>query len=387
MVQEAVLATRLSVRRACAALREEAGAQSAESGAPAEAPLLLVALSGGADSLALAAAAAFEAPRSGLRAGAVIVDHGLQPGSAEVAAAAAERAAALGLAPVLLRRVVVREEGGGPEAAAREARYAALDDAAAEQGAAAVLTGHTRDDQAEQVLLGLARGSGLRSLAGIPERRALRGGALILRPFLAATPPITRGTTEAACAELGLDPWRDPHNEDAAFARVRVRRRVLPVLEAELGPGVAAALARTADLAREDAEALDALAEALAAELLALAAAQRSGGRAPASDPGSAPPDPDALAIPVSALAAQPPALRTRAIRILAARRFGVWLSREHVAAVLALVSEWRGQGPAFVPGLVVSRERGGRGTGAVLVLRGQRGSPRDRAIAGRPRR
>src|SRR5215207_3414871 len=129
--------------------------------------LVLVALSGGADSLALAAATAFEAPRAGCRAGAVIIDHGLQQGSAEVAARAAAQAAELGLQPVLVRRVAVAPAGeGGPEASARIARYAALDAAAHETGAVLVLLGHTLDDQAETVLLGLARGAGAASLSG-----------------------------------------------------------------------------------------------------------------------------------------------------------------------------------------------------------------------------
>src|SRR5580692_10028441 len=130
--------------------------------------LILAACSGGADSLALAAALAHEAPRLGLRAGGVTVDHGLQAGSARQAAAVAALLAGLGLDPVRSVRVAVAAAAGhgGPEAAARAARYDALDEAARSTGAVAVLLGHTRDDQAETVLLGLARGSGARSLAG-----------------------------------------------------------------------------------------------------------------------------------------------------------------------------------------------------------------------------
>ena len=179
------------------------------------APLVLVALSGGPDSLALAAATAFEAPRAGLRAGAVIVDHGLQPGSADAAAAAAAQAQHLGLDPVRIERVVVGTEGG-PEAAARAARYAALTRVADETGAVAVLLGHTLDDQAETVLLGLARGSGAASLTGMS-----RVAGLYRRPLLG----IRRSTTVQCCADSGLEPWLDPQNDDGAFARVRVRRR------------------------------------------------------------------------------------------------------------------------------------------------------------------
>ena len=174
--------------------------------------LVLAACSGGADSLALAAALAFVAPRAGLRAGAVTVDHGLQEGSAARAASVAATAAGLGLDPVRTASVSV-EAGtggaGGPEAAARTARYAALSRVAAGDGAAAVLLG------------------------------------------------LRRPVTAEACAALGLDPWQDPHNADRRFARVRVRLDALPALEAALGPGVAEALARTAGQLRADAEVLE----------------------------------------------------------------------------------------------------------------------------------
>ena len=198
--------------------------------------LVLAACSGGADSLALAAALAFVAPRADLRGGAVTVDHGLQPGSAERAADLAALLSKLGLDPVRSIAVTPARKDG-PEAAARTARYAALDAAARERQAAAVLLGHTLDDQAETVLLGLARGSGSRSLAGMPARRGV-----YRRPLLG----LRRATTAAACAELGLLAWQDPHNHDFRFTRARVRHQALPALEDALGPGVAEALARTA---------------------------------------------------------------------------------------------------------------------------------------------
>lgn len=298
-------------------------------------PLVLVALSGGADSLALAAAMAAEAAGTGVRAGAAIVDHGLQPGSEAAADRAAGQAASLGLDPVIVQRVEV-ESGpasvtGGVEASARAARYEALRRAAEQTGAICVLTAHTRDDQAEQVLLGLARGSGTRSLAGIPVSRMLGPGLLVLRPLLDERAGIDRATTEAACAELGLEPWTDPHNSDPSFARVRVRARALPLLERQLGPGFADALARTADLAREDADALDELAR------------ERLRG-IPAPD------------LSVAELASLPAALRHRMIRLAASEWYGSQLSREHTLAIAALVTAWRGQGPIHVPGLVVSR-------------------------------
>ena len=175
--------------------------------------LVLAACSGGPDSLAMAAALAFVAPRAGLRAGGITVDHGLQEGSASRAAAVAAALAGLGLEPSRSVAVTVGS-GGGPEAAAREARYDALSAAAAELGAAAVLLGHTLDDQAETVLLGLARGSGARSLAGMPPRRDV-----FRRPLLGLRRPVT----VAACAAAGLDPWDDPHNADRKFARLPAR--------------------------------------------------------------------------------------------------------------------------------------------------------------------
>jgi tRNA(Ile)-lysidine synthase len=296
--------------------------------------LVLVGLSGGADSLALAAATAFEAPRAGLRAGAVIVDHGLQPGSADVAARAASQARDLGLDPVLVRTVTVAPSqggtGGGPEAAARAARYAALDAALTETGARGVLIGHTLDDQAETVLLGLARGSGAASLQGMPER----SGAY-LRPLLG----IRRDQTRQFCADSGLVPWDDPHNLDPRYSRVRVRENVLPVLERELGPGVAEALARTAEQLREDSQALDELVLEFIEEICEPA----EGG----------------IAVSVGALEANPPALRQRVIRFVVASEFGVSLERVHTLAASRLVTEWHGQKALDLPGVRVERQGG----------------------------
>lgn len=306
--------------------------------------LVLVALSGGPDSLALAAAVAFEAPRAGLRAGAVIVDHGLQSGSADVAARAAQQATGLGLSPVRVERVQIKRRrvadargaDGGPEAAARVARYAALERAASELGAAAVLLAHTLDDQAETVLLGLARGSGAASLQGMPARRAVASGPMVfLRPLLG----IRRATTVQACADAGLEPWTDPQNADPAFTRVRVRTAVLPVLEAELGPGVAEALARTADQLREDAEALDSFADELAEDLAEHAEA--------------------GISLDAGALLANPPALRQRLIRLAVSSEFGVSLSRQQTLEVARLVTEWHGQEGVDLPGIRVVRRDG----------------------------
>jgi tRNA(Ile)-lysidine synthase len=288
-----------------------------------------VALSGGPDSLALAAAAAFEAGRAGIRAGAVIVDHGVQAGSADVAARAARQARDLGLDPVIVATVTVGSVGG-PEAAARDARYAALAEAARESGASAVLIGHTLDDQAESVLLGLARGSGPGSIRGMAPV-----SGIYRRPFLS----VTRATTVQFCTDSGLSPWNDPQNDDERFARVRVRKTVLPMLERELGPGFAAALARTADLAREDTDALDQFA---ADQLEELADHAEAG-----------------ISLAARALEANPPALRQRIIRATVLAEFGVSLSRSQTLEVSRLVTDWHGQAAIDLPGISVEREGG----------------------------
>ena len=295
--------------------------------------LVLAACSGGADSLALAAALAHEAPRIGLRAGGVTVDHGLQAGSARRASAVAAMLSGLGLDPVRSVRVVVTTAAGhgGPEAAARAARYDALGEVAQSTGAAAVLLGHTRDDQAETVLLGLARGSGARSLAGMPARRGC-----YRRPLLG----VDRGTLREACQALGFEPWDDPHNMDPAYRRTRVRHQVIPVLEQALGPGIAESLARSARQLRADCDALDALASAAARRL------GDSGGGLDADE-----------------LAALPAAIRTRVLResaIAAGCPPGALTSR-HIDALDALLTGWRGQRWADLPGGVRGRRQYGK--------------------------
>lgn len=291
---------------------------------------VVVALSGGPDSLALAAATSFEAARAGILAEAVVVDHGLQEGSDAVAAAAAEKARALGLGA----RVVRVEVGstGGPEAAARTARYAGLAAAAAEIGADVVLLGHTLDDQAETVLLGLARGSGGLSLAGMPTERRDATGPVWARPLLS----VRRRTTVAACAADGLQPWTDPHNANPAYSRVRVRDRVMPVLESELGPGVAEALARTAEQLREDADAFQDMIDETIEDIVEHAEA--------------------GISISVAALAANPAALRNRIVRYVVDSEFGVSLSRAQTLEVARLATDWTGQGPIDLPGCLARR-------------------------------
>ena len=310
-----VAAVRLAVRRALAPL--EPGS------------VVLVACSGGADSTALAAAAVVEGHRTGLRVVGATVDHGLQPGSAEVAGRVVAGLAALGVDETTTARVTVAPGSGlGPEAAAREARYAVLEQVAEHHGAAVVLLGHTLDDQAETVLLGLARGSGGRSLAGM--RPAF---GRFVRPLLA----VRRADTQTACLVEGLTVWDDPHNADPGYTRVRVRRRVLPVLEEELGPGVTEALARTADALREDTAYLD-----------AVAAAAHAGARGP-----------DGL--DTGALAGLPDAVRRRVLHraALDAGSPAAELAREHVLAMDALVTDWRGQKWIDLPGHLRAVRRG----------------------------
>ena len=331
----AVAQARLAVRAALADLARPADADADAT----EPPLVLVACSGGADSLALAATTAFLAPRLGLRAGAVVVDHAMQDGSAAVAQTAADQCRALGLDPVEVARTEVPTGPGhgGPEAAARTVRYRALHAAAERLGAVALLLGHTADDQAESVLLGLARGSGARSLAGM---RAQTGA--LRRPFLG----LRRTDTEQICHATGLPFWQDPTNtgdQPGAPLRSQVRTRVLPVLDDVLGPGVVDALTRTAAQLDED----DAALVTFAAQLLDRARA--AGGPAGTLD--------------VAELAGSPAAVRTRALR-RAALEAGCpagALARSHVLELDRLVTDWHGQGPIHLPGAVVGRRDCGR--------------------------
>ena len=246
----AVAACRLAVRRELSLLSDGKGGLWSPD--VRRGGCVLVACSGGADSLALLAATIFEARRAPFRVIGVVVDHGLQDASADHTARVVAQMAALGADETASVRVEVDPGPGGIEAGAREARYAALSQLAEHFGADQVLLGHTLDDQAETVLLGLTRGSGGRSIAGM-RRGFWREEARFARPFL----DITRAQTEAACRAEGIEWWSDPHNADPRFVRSRIRHTVMPMLERELGPGVAAALARTADSVREDVDALD----------------------------------------------------------------------------------------------------------------------------------
>ncbi|MGW8380966.1 tRNA lysidine(34) synthetase TilS [Streptomyces sp. ODS28] len=336
----AVAAIRLAVRRT---LHDVLDRHASLHPAPArrQPPLVLVACSGGADSMALASALAFEAPRLGVRAGGVTVDHGLQDGSADRADEVVTRLGALDLAPAESVAVDIARTRTGPEAAARDARYAALDASAERLGASAVLLGHTRDDQAETVLLGLARGSGTRSLSGMAAVSGPEGR--YRRPFLA----VDRQTTRKACMVQSLPVWDDPHNADPAFTRSRVRHEALPVLEKALGKGVVEALARTAELSRDDADALDTWADEAERTV-------RLDGT-------------EGCELDTAGLYALPPAVRRRVLRraaIAAGSPAGSLFAR-HVEEVDRLITAWRGQRAINLPGHVEARRRGGK-----LVIR-----------------
>jgi tRNA(Ile)-lysidine synthase len=266
-----------------------------------------VALSGGPDSLALTAVAAALRPTVAL-----IVDHGLQSASGDVSETARRQALEVGCADAQMLPVVVGRRGG-PEAAARAARYSALQSAS---HGLPVLLGHTLDDQAETVLLGLGRGSGARSISGMRPHQPPW-----CRPLLG----VRRAVTHEACRELGLNPWHDPHNVDRMYTRARVRGEVLPLLEDVLGGGVAEALARTAIALREDCDALDDIARM---ELETLAA-----------DEG----------LELRRLQALPEALRRRVIRGWLLAGGATDLTDNHIRRVDALVTDWHGQGGVAV--------------------------------------
>ena len=285
--------------------------------------LVLVGLSGGADSLSLLKCALHVGSERTISVGAVIIDHQLQAESANTSNRVAGIARELGADPVLVINVDVAKgpSSGGMEAAARNARRIAFNNVLTEHKAKAILLGHTLEDQGETVLLGLARGSGARSLSGM---RAKEG--IYRRPFLGITRQIVRDEV------ADLDVFEDPHNSDLKYSRVRVRNLVLPVMETQLGPGVTQALARSADLLRDDADALDALA------------------RFEITRVGD----------DVNLLGALPRAIRTRVIRQLAITNGCPIndLTRDHVLAVDALLTNWHGQGVLNLPGAVSVERR-----------------------------
>jgi len=290
--------------------------------------VVLVAVSGGADSLALAYAVLTEAKPLAITAIGITIDHQLQKDSFQQAEHVVQQLKELGYGKVFNQKVVVTTESG-LEAGARSARYQALTESAHKEQAVKIYLGHTLDDQAETVLLGLARGSGARSLSAMSHENGI-----YLRPFLG----ITRAMTEQACADLNIDYWNDPHNSNLDFSRVKVRNEILPLMEEKLGPGISAALARTAQLLRDDADALDQIAALeISASNLASLDCER--------------------------LSALPRAIRSRVIRaaIYACGAPEGSLSADHIAAAEALVTAWSGQGALSLPGGVKVERISGR--------------------------
>jgi len=291
---------------------------------------ILLAVSGGADSLLLAAATNLEASKVGIQLNALVVDHQLQNGSGDVAASAQKKLFELGITEAKVAEVLVSNNSGsgGMEAAARSARYKALDDEADLIGAVAIFLGHTEDDLAETVLLGLARGSGTRSLSGM----AFHVGRYV-RPFL----ELTRAQVLAACKESGIEFWSDPQNDDLSFARVRVRNELLPKMEKEIGPGISKALARTSRILREDADALDLIAGDLFATLV------------------------DPAQIPIELILELPSAVRKRIIKRAIEAMGAPTLTAEQILEVDALVGAWKGQGAVALAGGITVRRDSGR--------------------------
>lgn len=287
---------------------------------------LLIAVSGGADSLALAAACEFEAKKLGLKIAAAVIDHSLQKDSDKVAAQTAKTLASLGFEEVVVKKIAVGK-AGGPEAAARTARYTALKTLRQKTKSNFVVLGHTSSDQAETVLLGLVRGSGSKSLSGMSEKTGF-----LLRPLLG----VERATTEAFCKDSGIKYWSDPQNKDEKFLRVMIRKHVLPFLEKQLGGSVAASLVRTSDQLREDNAYLDSQTDKSFKKYATVSAS--------------------GISFDAQLIGKLPSAILHRVIK-KAVDGFGSESSRTHVLAVSDLVLSWHGQKPLALPGVRVVRK------------------------------
>ena len=334
-------------------------AQHGDHAVASDAPLVLVACSGGRDSMALAAVSHIVCTSMGVRCGAVIVDHGLQEGSEQVAGEAANHCRALGLGPVIVRNATVQARGEGLEAAARQARYNELCAAARESGAIAVLLAHTMDDQAETVLIGLLRSRGVDALAGMPQVFT-RSGVTFARPLLT----LTRAETTGICEDLGVEYWDDPTNGDAVDGelpndyplRSRVRHDLLPAIERFAGFNVARHFAESARLARMDKEYLDQRSDEVMGEAVTTvdwpassAAVSTDTPRACAADDTNDSGHGIGLMIGVRRIAREPEAIRLRVIAH-ALSQAGVNASAAQIAAIDRLVVDWHGQGGVSLP-------------------------------------
>lgn len=348
----------------------------------ADAPLVLVACSGGRDSMALAALCGIVCPTLGVRCGAIVIDHGIQAGSRQVAEEAAQRCRSLGLDPALVRSVEVRDDGHGMEAAARDARYRAICAEARRMHAAAVMLAHTRDDQAETMLLGLLRSPGVDALSGMPAV-SVRGGVTLARPILT----LSRDQTTGICRDLDIAWWDDPTNGDGESGpldsrfplRSRIRHDLVPMLSRFAGFDVTDRLTRAAALARLEKSYLDERADEALSRAVLSCSLQRlddvtdrgRGDRENGDHGGEEGPrlvleavvrsqhgnplasgllrDGDVLALSVVTLSREHPAIRLRALaRSLTA--IGVEASAAQIAAVDALIVHWHGQGPVNLP-------------------------------------
>lgn len=290
---------------------------------------ILLAVSGGADSLALAAATVFEAKKLKIEVVAAVIDHGLQKNSSDVAAKAKTTLTGLGIEEVVIEKVSVLTKGEGLEAAARDARYKALEKVRKATKSDWIFLGHNQDDQAETVLLGLARGSGLRSISAMPTIDQTRK---IVRPLL----DIPRQTLRQACTDAGIEFWDDPHNQDSKFARVRVRN-LASELEKTLGPGFAAALARTAESAAEADELIEGLAQKLLAKALVKVGARQ-------------------ISYSIEPLARAKAALRKKALYLICLEAGAKNISRSQVLAIDELITNWHGQKKSSLSGITVER-------------------------------
>lgn len=290
---------------------------------------LLLAVSGGADSLALAAATVFEAKKLKIDLVAAVIDHGLQKNSSDTAREAMQRLVAIGVSEVVIEKVSVKQTGEGLEAAARAARYKALERIRKNSRADWILLGHNLDDQAETVLLGLARGSGLKSISGMP---LLDDERKLVRPLL----DIPRKTLRQACLDSGIEFWDDPHNSDSKFARVRVRK-LADELEQTLGPGFAQALAKTAKTAAEADELIDELAEKLLKKALSKTGARQ-------------------LSYSIEPLGKAKAAVRRKALHLICQQAGAKNISRAQVLAIDELITNWHGQKKSSLSGITVER-------------------------------
>ncbi|WP_297316952.1 tRNA lysidine(34) synthetase TilS [Bifidobacterium indicum] len=305
-----------------------------------DAPLILVACSGGRDSMALAAVSAKVSAMLGLRCGAVLIDHGLAKNSDRISLKAATDCRRMGLDPVRVRPIHVPRTGAGLEADAREARYEALGEEARQVNASVILLAHTMDDQAETALIGLIRSRGLDAITGM-DIRMNRGGLEYLRPFLG----MTRQDTTQICLQQGLSWWDDPTNGDGYPAdhtlpddfplRSRVRHDLLPALSRFAGHDMVRSLAQGADMARRDAAYLNRQAAALVDQVI----------DAPEPDDAA-----HGILVRLNArrLRDQDPALRLR-FMVHLLTDLGIQADSSQIRALDSLVSDWHGQrGPAF---------------------------------------